>query len=230
MLTRAEVVELCRGIGADMAGVAEVGRFGEAPAATHPAAVLPSCASVIVLGCAFPRAILSATTAEYTALRNSMAEKVSALARDVAARFVERGFEALPVDALAVTGVHGGRYCGPISLKHAAALAGLGSIGRNTLLLTPELGNMVWLAAVLTSAPVEGTEAAEDAAAQAGGICPEGCSLCIDACPVGALGDPAMNQQACRMHAFPVVEGKLEIQCWRCRAVCPRACGDAVIA
>ncbi len=219
MLTAAGVRDLCRSIGADLAGVADAAAFGDAPAATHPSAVLSSCAAVVVMGCAFPREILDASPAGYTALRNSTAAKVSGLAREVASRLAGMGFEAVPVDALAVAGVHNGRYCGPISLKHAAALAGLGFIGNNTLLLTPELGNMVWLAAVLTSAPLEG------AAAPGSGACPEGCSLCIDACPAGALGSPAMDQRACRAHAFPTVDGELEIQCWECRSMCPFVCG-----
>ena len=70
MTTTAGVKDLCCSLGADMAGVAGIGSFVDAPAATHPSAMLPSCASVGGMGCLFPREILSASPAAYTALRN----------------------------------------------------------------------------------------------------------------------------------------------------------------
>lgn len=50
-----------------------------------------------------------------------------------------------------------GRWRSIVSQKHAAQAAGLGTIGRHSLLITPEFGSMVWLGAVLTEA-----ELAED--------------------------------------------------------------------
>ncbi len=218
MHTAESVKALARSLGADLAGIAAAEAFTDAPPALRPSAVLPSARSVVVLGGAFPPEILDAEPPEYTALRNSTAAKMTRMAKDLAARLTEAGFEAAPVDALAVKGVVDGRYAGPLSLKHAAALAGLGYIGNNTLLITPELGNMVWLSAVVTSAPLEADK-------PSAGRCPEDCGKCVSACPVQALGSPAMDQNKCRARAFPVVDGKVEIRCWNCRSVCPDALG-----
>ena len=59
-----------------------------------------------------------------------------------------------------------------VSAKHAAQAAGLGTIGRNTLLLTPEYGSMVWLSVILTELALEADEQKAD-------IC-NNCNLCVE--------------------------------------------------
>ncbi len=63
-----------------------------------------------------------------------------------------------------------------------AAAAGLGSVGRHGMLLTPEFGSRQRVAFVLTEAELPATP--RDGRSVS---CPEGCSLCADACPVQAL-------------------------------------------
>lgn len=63
-----------------------------------------------------------------------------------------------------------------------AAAAGLGQIGRSGLLLTPEFGPRQRFAFVLTEAEPEETPPFKQAS-----LCPEGCSLCADSCPMNAL-------------------------------------------
>ncbi|MCL2147220.1 MAG: hypothetical protein FWH52_05375, partial [Synergistaceae bacterium] len=114
-----------------------------------------------------------------------------------------------------------GRYRNIVSAKHCAAAAGLGRIGRNTLLITPEYGNMVWLCAVLLDTVFEPDEML------LGDPCPKGCSLCIDSCPVSALGEPEMKQKVCLTHAFGSENGgEWKIKCNKCRTVCPSCFGS----
>lgn len=65
-----------------------------------------------------------------------------------------------------------------LSLNHAAVEAGLGTLGLNLQLLTPEYGPRVMLSAVLSSVPVEPARKSEKA------LClgPE-CGRCLSACP-----------------------------------------------
>lgn len=64
---------------------------------------------------------------------------------------------------------------GIVSLKHAGQLAGIGCIGKNTLLVNNRYGNRLWLGAVISDAVLEPDGPAEN-------LCPESCRICIDAC------------------------------------------------
>lgn len=63
-----------------------------------------------------------------------------------------------------------------------AAAAGLGGIGKHGLLLTPEFGSRQRVAFVLTDAELPATSHEGRQV-----TCPDGCTLCADACPVQAL-------------------------------------------
>ena len=114
-----------------------------------------------------------------------------------------------------------GRWRGAISAKHSAVAAGLGWIGKNTLLVTPEYGNMVWLSSVLIDTELEPDPMLSEC------LCKDDCSLCIVNCPVNALGNPEMNQSACSSFAFHEVEGDdWTIKCYKCRTICPYCYGS----
>ena len=66
--------------------------------------------------------------------------------------------------------------------REAAARAGVGFYGKNTLLITRRHGSWVVLGALVTDAEVEPTPALELDCGT--------CRLCIDACPTGALDEP----------------------------------------
>ena len=68
--------------------------------------------------------------------------------------------------------------------REAAVRAGIGFYGKNTMVITREHGSWVVLGVLLTGAAVETT-----APLRAG--CGT-CTLCIDACPTGALDDPGV--------------------------------------
>jgi len=90
---------------------------------------------------------------------------------------MEKGFKALPIPASQI--IDWKQNLGHLSHKWVANYAGLGWIGRNNLLVTPEFGAQVRLVTVLT-----------DMELPAGEPMPFGCGeckACMEVCPVGAI-------------------------------------------
>jgi epoxyqueuosine reductase QueG len=105
---------------------------------------------------------------------------------------------------------------GILSLKHAGALAGLGVLGKNTLLLNERFGNMIWLGAILVS-----IDLAPDPIASYEG-CISACTLCIDSCPQHALDGTTIDQKLCRERSNSYTNGGgWVLSCNICRKVCP---------
>lgn len=100
------------------------------------------------------------------------------------------------------------------SYKHAGQAAGLGQIGWQSLLITPDFGPRVRLAACLTEAELEPTK--YDFTLHC-----ESCKICLDKCPATALTVPKkdedyiINKFAC--NAYRAASGG----CSECMRVCP---------
>ena len=109
--------------------------------------------------------------------------------------------------------------------KRLAAAAGLGHLGRNTLLLTPRWGSWVVLGGLLLDVDLP-----PDPASRA--VCPPGCRRCVDACPTAALDGGGLDARRCLSFwttgttrpAPPDIAARLEgrrFGCDTCQEVCP---------
>ncbi len=76
---------------------------------------------------------------------------------------------------------------GPIHERAAAHHAGLGWLGKNTLLINPEIGSWIFLGVILTTLDL--APSLSPAQALPPDLCGQ-CTLCIDACPTGAIVEP----------------------------------------
>ena len=85
-----------------------------------------------------------------------------------------------------------------LSMDHAAVEAGLGTLGLNLQLITPEFGPRVMLIAVLTSAPLNPDKRQEEP------LCagPE-CGRCLKACPGDVIGYWDRDWQKCDSYRNP---------------------------
>ena len=216
------VKEILFGLGADLCGIASMDRFANAPKGHHPLDVLPTCKSVISFGCRFPvGTLVCRSDVPYTRVRNSITPKMDAMALDFCIEMEKRQVVCVPIPTNeSQWDERTGRYRSIVSQKHIAQAAGLGSIGRHSLLITPEYGSMVWLGAVLCEQELEPDEMKEP-------ICDD-CNLCVSACPVNALENTEMNQQACWDFAFGDDQERQiwSISCHRCRDACPYNLGS----
>ncbi len=223
MRTSSEIKAYFLTNGADLCGVASIDRFSGAPQGYHPRDVLPEARSVIAIARRFPAGTLRCgTSVPYTITRNMLSDELEKLVFRFCCAMDLDGVVAVPTGTIGPTefDVRTGRSRNIISAKHAAQAAGLGVIGRNTLLITPEYGNMVWLSAVVCELELE-----PDPVIQRD-YCGN-CRLCVDACPIHAVGEPELKQNDCSQYAFGGENGgEWKIRCYRCREVCPHCLGE----
>lgn len=123
----------------------------------------------------------------------------------------------------------GAGLCAPVQHKTVATRAGLGWIGRNALLVTPQYGPRVRLASVFTDMPLP---AAEPITVGACGSC----RRCVEACPAQALTGSAwragmpraqiVDARECEAVATRLLRERVGVSnavCGICVAVCPFA-------
>ncbi|MDP2624693.1 MAG: tRNA epoxyqueuosine(34) reductase QueG [Candidatus Peregrinibacteria bacterium] len=108
--------------------------------------------------------------------------------------------------------------------------AGLGYIGKNTNLITPELGSWVFLAEVLTTMELTGRSDGHETPTDSCGHC----RLCLDICPTGALvGERELDARKCISYLTIENRGPIPIElrpligdwiygCDLCQEICPK--------
>ncbi|MGB7539449.1 MAG: hypothetical protein WBM17_12995 [Anaerolineales bacterium] len=215
-----DVKQRTRDIGMDLTGVAPIERFAAAPAGHHPEDILPGAKAVISCARRIPNgALVGPATAYHRAMEIAHA-RLDFAAAQVALFLEESGGRAVPVPAdepYAHWEADRQYGRGDLSHKHAAQAAGLGRLGRNSLLITPRFGNRVHLVSVVTDVDLPFDPILEWEP------CADGCTACQKACPVGAIvGIQQVDQALCRPNLLKrLPKGTMIEGCWRCRAACP---------
>ena len=229
MISDQIVKDTARQLGADLCGIAPVSRFDQAPRGFHPVDLFPQAKSVLVIAKRIPEGPFQARSpipysvahdlvlAEVTRLACELCDRLERLSRLCAVPVPSEPYEYWDAPQREGRGL--------LSLKHAGRLAGLGVMGKNTLLTNRELGNRICLGAVLLDVELPGDALVDHQ------LCAESCRLCIDACPVHAIGAARVNQKLCRGNSQGrTVKDEPIYTCNQCRAVCPNGRGTRVTA
>ena len=122
---------------------------------------------------------------------------------------------------VAVISPYSGLFC-----KDAGALAGLGEIGRNNLLLSDEFGARVRLRAFVTDAALDRTSS------KTRGFCEDCDRLCWQACPANAFGGGCYSRKTCEEYSERHKEAVTDnsyFYCRECELSCPVGCNTGPV-
>lgn len=224
LFVKREIKELAYQLGADVCGIGSIDRFKNAPTGFSPLDLFDKCKSVIALGIALPKALYEVSP---RLLYGHFNGRISSILDDIELKFSKELEEKYNCLAVPVPCDAPNEYWeaenmtakGLISMRHTAVLCGLGSIGKSALLINPEYGNRLTIGTVLTDLELESDDLQQD-------LCIDGCSRCIDNCPVQAIADKSVNQKLCRMNTYgKTARGFDTVNCNKCRIGCPMRFG-----
>jgi epoxyqueuosine reductase len=251
------VVERARAIGFDLCGVVRAEDFPELerlpewltrgyagemryladPRRASPTVAMPGARSVIVCAInyntAHPLSTESAASVETGRgwisryawgedYHRVLLEKLEALIAELRKNGGAAATEAFEARAYVDTG--------PIVERVAAKRAGLGWLAKNTCLIHSELGSWLFLGVILTT--LELAPSLRAAEAPPADLCGN-CTLCLDACPTGALVEPyVLDARLCISYLTIELRGAIPAElrapigrnvfgCDICQDVCP---------
>ncbi len=224
MITATALKEYAGSIGAMGCGIASIDRFADAPKGFRPTDIYSKCRSVVVIFCQMPPgAILAENPVPYTHAAYKMYEEVDRLSMELLRYCGQHGVNGviIPADTPYLDWDDENKHGrGILSLKHAAVQAGLGIMGRSTIFINKEYGNMVYLGAILLDAELDPDPLARDLA------CPPKCNICRQNCPRQAIGEGRVNQKLCREVSFIKGGRGWDVYaCNACRRLCPLRLG-----
>ena len=226
----ADVREYALSLGAELYGVASAAEYAERfPDKPRPGRFVEGAQSIIIIGLPFePGTIATVLRPELANLRTKATDQVGA--RGVQPVGAERYFlgeeNAAIKHELTWMGYRIARHLrhlgyhalhlppskqndrfrtAPFYHMPAMYLAGLGTLGLNCSIVTPQFGPRVFVTSIITDCPLPaGQPLAEE-------LCTR-CGLCVESCPVGAIdGEGWKNAFACAAYGC----------CSTCIAICP---------
>lgn len=171
------------------------------------------------------RDLLTAPTMEYYDMYHAYNQKLNAIVMAGESFLKERGYRAWAqtTDRVQVNQQHRSA----LPHKTVATRAGLGWIGKNGLLVTPQYGSAMRISSLLTDAPLACSEAIVHSRCEA-------CDICVRHCPAqalkGALWEAGMERSlivdvdSCYQKQLEIMKRETGIEtdlCGKCFAVCP---------
>ena len=217
---KTQIRKIVMSFGADLCGFANIDRFENTPVGYNPKDIYANCKSVISYAVALPKGLAKVNPRLIYGHYNSMSCQTAEFIAFQSAKKIESEFNCVvvpipsdsPYEYWDKDNMEGK---GLLSMKHAAVLAGLGSIGKSSLFLTKQFGNMVTLGAMLTDLDLASDELSEN-------LCNDKCHKCMDVCPVTSINNGIVTQKMCRENTYgTTARGFDTVDCNKCRVSCP---------
>lgn len=212
-----ELRDLLREKGAVLVGFGDMRQVVECEYPTGVAVAVPVPVHIV-------HTLKTAPTKEYYEMYDVLNHKLNGIVKAGEAFLVGKGYQALAQTTDYVVIDENRRTT--IPHKTVATRAGLGWIGKNCLLVTPQFGPAIRISSLLTDAPLEVEEPID--ASRCGS-----CRLCVEACPANALRGTLWINGMCREKVVDIqacYEKQIEIMtehtgiatdlCGKCFAVC----------
>ena len=215
---KAELFAHLRQVGAKLMGAGDLTGIVEEPLTTGVSVAIPVPRKIV-------RDLQTAPTREYYDAYYALNAQLNDIVRAGATFLESRGYRAQANTTDVVK--QDADWRTPLPHKTVATRAGLGWIGKNCLLVTPEYGSAVRLSSLLTDAPLLTAVPVNESRCG-------GCRVCVDSCPARALTgrlwrvgvereeifhkEPCKKTQTERMKRATGIETDL---CGLCFAVCP---------
>lgn len=206
----------------ELIGVASVQTSTSRELRDRAGALLPKAKSAVIFGKEIYREVVSllkpskqageAESGELLRVHSDYLNgRLNRAVHELSILFRQEGYPSLPLPAVAPSDQR--FLTALLSYKHVAELAGLGTLGRHSLLVTPEFGPRVRLACLLTEASLDPSPMIESDHCS-------NCDACIQACPAGAIQVPkegeaySINKYACQSYR------QAGLTCSVCMKVC----------
>jgi epoxyqueuosine reductase QueG len=200
MLSATEIKEKVQAMGADLVGVAEADSTLFREHGEQPEKLLPNAKSVISIGVALNRqAVCSGNLRLNRYDTVCVYERINHIGMETIRLLRKEGTKAVSIPPYLPVDMASERkgMKGEINHKTVAAIAGLGGIGLNRLLVTPEYGPFIRLGTILTDAFLNAEQSLDE------NPCDE-CGACKDACPAEAIKeDGTLEYRACASYMMP---------------------------
>jgi epoxyqueuosine reductase QueG len=195
------VKQMARELGADLVGIASAETLNAFPpdplCPQTPDRILPSCRSVVVIAQRIPAgAFRCRNNALVQYLDMLVLRKMDYAAFHLAEMLEDAGFPSLILASQETDwGMKNASY-GRLSTRHLGVEAGLGTLGLEVNILSPEFGPRLYLTGVLTELELE-----PDARITEQVCIGESCSRCLQSCPGDAVGHFDIDKRQCAKHA-----------------------------
>lgn len=224
MFNSEKIKKIILDMGIDLCGIAPSERFEKAPKGFRPNDIYKDCRSVVVFAKQLPKEPLFLSNCiPYTYVNNILTQEIDRVGVEISLKLNRIGIKSVPIpsdDPYEYWEPEKSYGRAILSMRHAGQLAGLGLLGKNTLLINEKFGNMIQIGALLIELELEGDPIAKYE------VCSENCTLCIESCPVKALNGKTVNQHLCRpISNFKTEKGYVLKKCNICRRICPNCLG-----